>query len=163
LPITVSRRLLTCTPLSSGADIFVSGQVRSYNRYIEGRSKLILTVFAHELSAPAGDIALSNEVHLDGYICRPPMYRTTPFGREITDMLIAVNRQYHKSDYIPSIAWGRNARFAASLPVGTHVIVKGRMQSRDYQKRISEEDFITKTAYEISVSQIELPEARWNE
>jgi single-stranded DNA-binding protein len=100
-----------------------------------------------------------NSILLSGYICKPPVYRTTPFNREIADVLIAVNRAYNKSDYIPCIAWGRNARFVKNLGVGDRIAVSGRIQSREYQKKLSETDIKTMTAYEVSVSKLAAFEA----
>ena len=158
ISITVSERLLTDVNLVIGKTIFVSGQFRSYNNYSETGNKLILTVFARDIVTD-GDIQEDknpNHIFLNGFLCKKPVYRTTPFGREITDILIAVNRAYNKSDYIPAIAWGRNARFASTLEVGENVKIWGRIQSRDYQKKIDEENIITKTAYEISISKMDI-------
>lgn len=158
ISITVSERLLTDVNLVIGKTIFVSGQFRSYNNYSETGNKLILTVFARDIVTD-GDIQEDknpNHIFLNGFLCKKPVYRTTPFGREITDILIAVNRAYNKSDYIPAIAWGRNARFASTLEVGENVKIWGRIQSRDYQKKIDEDNVITKTAYEISISKMDI-------
>ena len=161
LPITVSERLLIDGELKEGEHIVVEGQLRSYNRYINGKNRLILTIFARELYSPKDDEELNelmrkpNEIYLDGFICKPPIYRTTPFGREITDLLIAVNRPYNKSDYIPSIAWGRNARFCENLKVGDHIKIWGRIQSRDYQKKKEDGEVISRVAFEVSVSKLE--------
>ena len=157
ISITVSERLLTDVNLVIGKTIFVSGQFRSYNNYSETGNKLILTVFARDIITDQ-DIPEEknpNHIFLNGFLCKKPVYRTTPFGREITDILIAVNRAYNKSDYIPAIAWGRNARFASGLEVGENIKITGRIQSREYQKKISETETVTKTAYEISVSKME--------
>ena len=123
---------------------------------MDGSNKLILTIFARNILLSDEEIKNPNQIFLDGYICKKPVYRTTPFGREITDMLIAVNRPYNKSDYIPSIAWGRNARYSEKLKVGDRIKVWGRIQSREYQKRISDEEIITRTAYEVSISKMEI-------
>lgn len=160
LPVTISERLLLGTDLKIGDDIMIEGQLRSYNRYNNGNNKLILTIFARDLYIPNEDEIADlykrpNEIFLDGYICKEPSYRTTPFGREITDLLVAVNRAYNKSDYIPCIAWGRNARFCEKLRVGDHIRVWGRVQSREYQKRISEDEVVKKVAYEVSLSKLE--------
>jgi len=160
ISITVSERLLTDVNLVIGKTIFVSGQFRSYNNYSETGNKLILTVFARDIVTD-GDIQEDknpNHIFLNGFLCKKPVYRTTPFGREITDLLLAVNRAYNKSDYIPCIAWGRNARFSSTLSVGDNIKIWGRIQSREYQKKISETESITKTAYEISVSKMEVVE-----
>ena len=137
----------------------VKGQFRSYNNYSEEGNKLILTVFARDIYlSDDEDEANPNQIYLNGYLCKAPVYRTTPFGREITDILLAVNRAYNKSDYLPCIAWGRNARFSSTFEVGDNIKIWGRIQSRDYQKKISEDEIITKTAYEISVSKMEIAE-----
>lgn len=155
--ITVSERLCEIENLTAGTFICVKGQFRSYNNYYSDDRKLILTVFAKELFAIDQDeVDNPNLIYLNGFICKEPQYRKTPLEREITDILIAVNRLYNKSDYIPCIAWGRNARFASNLKVGQNVKIWGRIQSREYQKRIDEDTSVTKIAYEVSVSKIEL-------
>ena len=158
LPVTVSERIIDKETMKPGKLVRVAGQIRSYNSYVEAdkRNKLVLTLFARnvELVESLPDI-VPNDVFLDGYLCKPAVYRTTPFGREITDLLLAVNRSYNKSDYIPCIVWGRNARMAGKLSVGDNVHVIGRMQSRIYQKRLDENTVIEKTAYEVSVSKLE--------
>lgn len=153
LPITVSERLIEEKELEAGRSISAYGQFRSYNKLVNGKSKLMLTVFVREI-AEDGDVKNPNEIFLLGYICKPPIYRTTPFNREICDVLLAVNRSYNKSDYIPCIAWGRNARFVKNLPVGEKIALSGRIQSREYQKKFSETDVQTMTAYEVSVSRL---------
>lgn len=159
IPITVSERLADCSEYKIGRYIEVDGQFRSYNAVQEnGSTKLMLTVFARDVifyEDTLRDTDL-NSVELNGYICKPPIYRTTPFNREITDFLLAVNRSYNKSDYIPCIAWGRNARFCGKRTVGENVKVTGRMQSRTYQKKQPDGSVLDKTAYEVSVSQIEV-------
>ena len=153
LPVTVSERLMEGRDFSVGSELAVIGQFRSYNKIADGRSKLMLTVFARELIEP--DLAQNpNCVELTGYVCKQPIYRTTPFKREICDILLAVNRAYNKSDYIPCIAWGRNARFVKNIPVGERVCVSGRIQSREYQKKLDDLNFETRVAYEVSVSKI---------
>lgn len=156
LPITISERILPAGNLE-GKTLEVVGQLRSYNQYSEGKNRLILTVFCLDLKeVSSGELAKSkNHIYLNGYICKKPIYRTTPFGREITDLHLAVNRAYHKSDYIPCIAWGRTARFAESLEVGDHIEVWGRIQSRVYQKKLETGESITKTAYEISINKLD--------
>ena len=156
--ITVSERLLKAPDIKIGDIITVSGQFRSYNNYSDTGSKLILTVFARDIELSFEEALKQNPNHifLNGFLCKKPVYRTTPFGREITDILVAVNRAYNKSDYIPCIAWGRNARFAGNLEVGENIKIWGRIQSREYQKRLSEDNVITKTAYEISISKMEI-------
>lgn len=156
LPITISERLMTGVNLEIGNKLVVMGQLRSYNKLMEGNNKLILTIFARDVKQDNEENKNPNQIYLDGFICKRPIYRTTPFGREITDMLIAVNRPYNKSDYIPSIAWGRNARYSENLTVGDRIRVWGRIQSREYQKKISDEEIITRTAYEVSISKMEI-------
>jgi len=155
LSITVSERLLTDLELNLGADIVVEGQLRSYNKFVDGSNRLILTVFARNIVPCEEKSKNPNEIFLDGYVCKEPVYRTTPFGREIADVLLAVNRAYNKSDYIPTIAWGRNSRFCQSLEVGDNIRIWGRLQSREYQKKISENEIVRKVAYEVSISKME--------
>ena len=155
LNITVSERLLNGFDLSMGKEIIVEGQLRSYNKFLDGSNKLILTVFARNIEPCIERSKNPNEIYLDGFICKEPVYRTTPFGREIADVLLAVNRAYNKSDYIPTIAWGRNSRFCQTLSVGDNIRVWGRLQSREYQKKISDTDVIKKVAYEVSISKME--------
>ena len=163
LPITISERLVQGLNIDVGSTLLVEGQLRSYNKYHEGNNKLILTVFARNLKTTDQDVKNPNQIYLDGYICKKTVYRTTPFGREITDMLLAVNRPYNKSDYIPCIAWGRNARYSENLKVGDRIRIWGRIQSRDYQKKISEDEVITRTAYEVSISKMEVIEGETGE
>lgn len=152
LPVTVSERIMT-EDMKIGASICALGQFRSYNKLEGGKSRLMLTVFIREL-LPEPPGKNPNSIVLSGYICKPPVYRTTPFNREIADLLIAVNRSYNKSDYIPAIAWGRNARFVRNLQVGDRVALSGRIQSREYQKKQPDESFVAMTAYEVSVSKL---------
>ena len=156
--ITVSERLLSDSNINTGDTVAVNGQFRSYNNYTETGNRLILTVFARDIEIVSQPEASRNPNHifLNGFLCKKPVYRTTPFGREITDILIAVNRAYNKSDYIPCIAWGRNARFSSALEVGENVKIWGRIQSREYQKKIDDDNIITKTAYEISISKMDV-------
>ncbi|NLK36062.1 MAG: single-stranded DNA-binding protein [Gracilibacteraceae bacterium] len=156
LPVTISERLIQGLNITVGSTLLVEGQLRSYNKYQEGSNKLILTIFARNLKAEDQEVKNPNQIYLDGYICKKPIYRTTPFGREITDMLLAVNRPYNKSDYIPCIAWGRNARYSENLKVGERIRIWGRIQSRNYQKKVSENEVITRTAYEVSISKMEV-------
>ena len=156
LNITVSERLMADFDLEIGKLIVVEGQLRSYNKFVGGSNKLILTVFARNLEECLERSKNPNEIYLDGFICKDPVYRTTPFGREIADVLLAVNRSYNKSDYIPTIAWGRNSRFCKSLEVGDNIRIWGRLQSREYQKRISDTEVIKKMAYEVSISKMEI-------
>ena len=167
IPITVSERLITDEMLQEGKKLLVKGQFRSYNSYENERNKLILTVFAKDVveveeNEEDNEIvkkdSISNEVVLIGFICKKPIYRQTPFGREIADILLAVNRAYNKSDYIPCIAWGRNARFSQNLEVGTKVKVVGRVQSREYEKKHEDGTVETKIAYEVSIGSLEIVE-----
>ena len=153
LPVTLSERLIQGGMLCKGKNICALGQFRSYNKIENGKSRLMLTVFVRELldELPGKN---PNSILLSGYICKPPVYRTTPFNREIADVLIAVNRAYNKSDYIPCIAWGRNARFVKNLGVGDRIAVSGRIQRREYQKKLTDVDVRTMTAYEVSVSKL---------
>ena len=153
LPVTISERLITDRDLKVGMSINALGQFRSYNKLVDGKSKLMLTVFVREL-LEEGEFRNPNSIVLTGYVCKSPVYRTTPFNREIADILIAVNRSYNKSDYIPCIAWGRNARFAKNLAVGEKIAISGRIQSREYQKKITDDDVRTLTAYEVSISKL---------
>lgn len=153
IPVTVSDRLMQDASLEVGTRLGVSGQLRSYNKQTDGRSKLVLRVFARELDDGGSDTP--NRIELEGYVCKPPVYRTTPFRREICDMLLAVNRAYNKSDYIPAIAWGRNAKYAGEFAVGDKVAVSGRIQSRTYQKVLPDGSTEERVAYEVSVSQLE--------
>ncbi|MBQ8882970.1 MAG: single-stranded DNA-binding protein [Clostridia bacterium] len=153
LPVTVSERLIT-DEIKVGQKIALIGQFRSYNKLENEKSKLMLTVFVRDFLPYCQDEQNPNTAELNGYICKPPVYRTTPFNREICDLLIAVNRGYNKSDYIPCIAWGRNARFVKNAKVGQNIQISGRIQSRKYIKRIDEETTQERTAYELSVNKI---------
>lgn len=154
LPITVSERLIVDLDMKIGKTVEVSGQLRSYNKVVDGKNKLILTIFARELVFVEEENKDPNSIFLDGYVCKSPIYRKTPLGREITDLLLAVNRAYNKSDYIPSIAWGRNAKFCKNLKVGDRVQLWGRIQSRQYEKKIEDGEIDLKVAYEVSVSKM---------
>ena len=181
IPVTASERLFTDEMLQDGTKLLIKGQFRSYNSYENERNKLILTVFAKDIEVVKEDEELveniegeetdeseesrkeafrkdyiTNEVVLVGYICKKPVYRQTPFGREIADLLLAVNRAYNKSDYIPSIAWGRNARFCQNLEVGTEVKIVGRVQSRNYEKKLEDGTVLKKVAYEVSIGSLEV-------
>lgn len=167
IPITISERLMNDEKMQVGKRLIVKGQFRSYNSYENEKNRLILTVFAKDVifedeieeSIQNDDMIkenVSNEVILCGYICKKPIYRQTPFGREIADILLAVNRAYNKSDYIPSIAWGRTARFCQNLPTGTEVKVIGRVQSRKYEKKHEDGSIEEKVAYEVSISSLEV-------
>lgn len=157
IPITISERLLDCEQVREGETITITGQLRSYNKMIDGRSRLLLTVFVRDLADSEPD-KNPNVLDLVGYICKPPVYRTTPFRREICDILLAVNRAYNKSDYLPCIAWGRNARFVKDLPIGTKIHINGRVQSRAYQKVDADGMAVEKTAYEVSINRISICE-----
>lgn len=165
IPITVSERLLTNLDLEIGKKITVEGQFRSYNSYQNERNKLILTVFAKDIIETVEDETeeaeerkdvVTNQVTLSGYVCKKPIYRQTPFDREISDLLLAVNRAYNKSDYIPCIAWGRNARFCQNMEVGTEVKIVGRVQSRKYEKKFEDGTSEIRVAYEVSISSMEI-------
>ena len=154
LPISLSEHLLS-NNIVQGNQITVVGQLRSYNKLVETHSKLLLTVFVQDV-LPSDDSINPNTMELDGYICKLPVYRTTPFNREICDILLAVNRPYNKSDYIPCIIWGRTARFASTLRVGEHIRIVGRVQSREYQKKLENGTVDTRTTYEVSVTKLNL-------
>lgn len=157
IPLMISERLIDVNADYWGAYIRAAGQFRSYNRHEEKKNRLVLSVFVRELEFTDEEVenAKTNQIFLDGYICKPPVYRKTPLGREIADILLAVNRPYGKSDYIPCICWGRNARFASGFEVGGHTQIWGRIQSREYMKKIDEEESEKRIAYEISVSKLE--------
>ena len=157
IPVTISERLMQEKDLQVGSTISAIGQFRSYNKLVDGKSKLMLTVFVREV-IDTDETKNPNNIVLSGYICKEPVYRTTPFNREISDVLIAVNRAYNKSDYIPCIAWGRNARFVKNLNVGDFITISGRIQSREYQKKYSETDIRTLTAYEVSINKLSTEE-----
>lgn len=158
IPVTVSERLVSKDDLIIGTVVEIEGQFRSYNSYNNEGNRLLLTVFAREVNILEDEkkIKNPNQIYLNGYICKKPIYRTTPFGREITDILLAVNRPYNKSDYIPCISWGRNARYSENLSVGDNLKVWGRIQSRTYQKKYDTGEVVTKVAYEVSVSKMEI-------
>ena len=157
IPLMISERLIDVTQDYTGEYIMVHGQFRSYNRHEEQKNRLVLSVFVREISfmEEEPDGTKTNSIWLDGYICKEPIYRKTPLGREIADLLLAVNRPYGKSDYIPCICWGRNARYASGFEVGEHVQLLGRIQSREYVKRISDTETEKRSAYEVSVSKLE--------
>ena len=161
IKVTVSEKFMAGVDLSIGKKLLIRGQFRSYNNFTNVGNKLILTVFVKDIEEMGGygmDVN-ENSIYLNGYICKQPVYRVTPFGREIADILLAVNRSYNKSDYIPCIAWGRNAKYAENLNIGDNVIIRGRIQSRAYQKKVSDTEVENKTAYEVSVSKLELNRA----
>ncbi len=157
IPLMVSERLVDVSKDYRGKFFEACGQFRSYNRHEENRNRLVLSLFVRDLRVDDTEVGSDkpNYIFLDGYICKQPVYRKTPLGREIADLLLAVNRPYGKSDYIPCICWGRNARFADGFQVGEHIQIWGRIQSREYQKKLDEETFETRVAYEISVSKLE--------
>ncbi len=161
IPVIVSERLLSGFDFYVGQKVVIDGQYRSYNNMVNEKNKLVLTVFVKEirLQVEEDQNQNSNEIILNGFICKKPIYRTTPFGREIADILLAVNRAYNKSDYIPCIAWGRNARFCQNLEVGQSVKVFGRIQSRQYEKKLEDGSSEIRRAYEVSVSKMELDKA----
>ena len=164
LPVMISERLIDVSTLLKGAQAQIWGQIRSYNSYVESerKNRLLLTVFVRDLQNLGPDAPEDaerknpNDVFLNGYICKPPTHRLTPFGREITDLLVAVNRSYNKSDYIPCIAWGRNSRYASGLDVGENIKIWGRMQSRDYQKKYNDGSVEDRVAYEVSIAKLEI-------
>ena len=160
IPVMISERLIDVTKDCRGECIMVSGQFRSYNRHEELKNRLVLSVFAREIEFidEEPDGAKTNHILLEGYMCKRPVYRKTPLGREIADLLLAVNRKFGKSDYIPCITWSRNARFVNELPVGSNIQVSGRLQSRKYIKRTEDGTEVTKTAYEVSINRIRLIE-----
>jgi len=155
IPVIISERLIWDIELAEGDTVQVTGQIRTYNEIVDGKNKLNIVVFAREFM-PSGEGASDiNKVYMEGYLCKPPVRRVSPLGREICDIMLAVNRMYNKSDYIPCIAWGRNAVYAGGLSVGTKIRVSGRMQSREYKKRLENGELVTKTAYEVSISRME--------
>ena len=160
IPLMVSERLIDVRKDYRGSYILIKGRLRSYNRHDEDKNRLILSVFVMEfsLSEDVGVECDLNSISLDGYICKEPKYRETPLGREIADVLLAVNRRYGKSDYIPCICWGRNARYVSTLEAGTHLKLSGRIQSREYEKKLADGTIDVRTAYEVSVSKIEVVE-----
>ncbi len=169
IPITISERLIANFDLSLGRKVVIEGQFRSYNSYENERNRLVLTVFAKDIMEYNEEQEedkkekVSNEVVLNGYICKKPIYRQTPFGREIADILLAVNRAYNKSDYIPCIAWGRNARFCENMEVGTEVKIVGRVQSRTYEKKFEDGRVEQRVAYEVSIGSLEVIDKKENE
>ncbi len=174
IPITVSERLISDDMLQNDKKLLIKGQFRSYNSFQNQKNKLILTVFAKDIievveneNEEENEIVkkdiITNEVVLIGYICKTPIYRQTPFGREIADVLLAVNRAYNKSDYIPCIAWGRNARFCQNLEVGSEVKIVGRVQSRTYEKKFEDGTSETRVAYEVSIGSLEVINQKDNE
>lgn len=163
LPITISERLLEEIDFNKNKLVSVTGQLRSYNKNIDNKNRLVLTVFVRDLKVSDEENKDPNSIFLDGYICKAPVYRKTPLGREITDLLVAINRPYNKSDYIPSIVWGRNAKFAKSLKVGDRIQMWGRVQSREYEKKTEDGNVLKKVAYEVSISKIKKTSENNNE
>ena len=169
IPITISERLIANFDLEIGKKVVVEGQFRSYNSYENERNRLVLTVFAKDIMEYSEENQeepkekISNEVTLNGYICKKPIYRQTPFGREIADLLLAVNRAYNKSDYIPCIAWGRNARFCENMEIGTEVRIVGRVQSRIYEKKFEDGTVEQRVAYEVSIGSLEVIDKKENQ
>lgn len=155
IPLLISERLIDVNSDYTGKTIHVKGQFRSFNLHEGEKNHLVLSVFVTELE-PLDNIADTNQIFLDGYICKDIIYRATPLGREVADLLLAVNRSYGKTDYIPCIVWGRNARFVSRLEVGGHIQIFGRIQSREYTKKISETETENHIAYEVSASRIEV-------
>ena len=160
IPLMISERLIDVSADLRGCTIEATGQFRSYNRHEGTKNRLVLSVFVREVTflEEFTDYTKTNQIFLDGYICKEPIYRKTPLGREIADLLVAVNRPYGKSDYIPCISWGRNARFASGFTVGTRVLIWGRVQSREYTEKLAEAECEKRTAYEVSVSKLECAE-----
>ena len=154
IPVMVSERLINVEESYIGQQVYIGGQFRSFNRHDEKKNRLVLTVFAREIELTDNEDAM-NQIFLDGYICKDAIYRKTPLGREIADLLVAVNRSYGKSDYIPCICWGRNARFASGFEVGTHVQIWGRIQSREYRKKLEDGTSEVRKAFEVSIVKIE--------
>ena len=153
LPIIISERLIDINEIKLDKIVKINGQFRSYNMQCETRNRLVLSVFVKEIEFTDDEsVTTLNDTNLIGYICKEPVYRKTPLGREIADVLIAVNRTYKKSDYIPCILWGRNAKFCETLSVGNLVKLNGRIQSRTYEKKLENGDIERKVAYEVSVS-----------
>ena len=160
IPLMISERLIDVKHDYRGQTIEAIGQFRSYNRHEGTKNRLVLSIFVREYSfmEEFTDYTKTNQIFLDGFICKEPIYRKTPLGREIADLLVAVNRPYGKSDYIPCIAWGRNARYASQFEVGSRLRIWGRVQSREYTKKISETESEKRVAYEVSVSKLEFIE-----
>ena len=160
LPIIISERLVNIGDIKIGEIVHVEGQFRSYNQIIEGKSKLVLSIFAKDIELVQDESILTlNDATFIGFICKKPIYRKTPLGREIADVLLAVNRTYKKSDYIPCILWGRNAKFCEKVEVGTRLKLNGRIQSRNYEKKLEDGTVIPKVAYEVSIAKLSVDRA----
>ena len=151
--VIVRESQLAQLEITAASKLYVSGEVRSFNNKSGEGSRLVITVFARELRFEDGDDM--NAVHLYGTLCKQPNLRTTPMGREICDLMLAINRRYGRSDYLPCIAWGLKAKEAALWPVGTVCVLDGRLQSRKYIKNLDGLS-VEKTAFEISVTQLRL-------
>ena len=162
IPITISERLIDDNMIREGSKISITGQFRSYNKLVDGKSRLMLTVFVRDIEE-LDESKNPNSIELVGFICKEPIYRITPFKREICDILLAVNRAYNKSDYIPCIAWGRNARYVKNLEIGDKIVLNGRIQSRTYQKLQEDGEYENKIAYEISINRISISEESFSE
>lgn len=157
LPIIISERIINIDDINIGDIVYIEGQFRSYNQPVDGKSKLVLSIFARNIEKSQDEALLTfNEATFVGFICKKPIYRKTPLGREIADVLLAVNRTYKKSDYIPCILWGRNAKFCEKVEVGTKIKLSGRIQSRNYEKKLEDDKVISKVAYEVSVSKLSI-------
>ncbi len=156
--VMVSERILCQADVKKGTILEIQGQVRTYNEEVDGRNRLNIVVFAREMNEAEEDAAAKNEIYLEGYLCKKPAARTSPLGRKICDIMLAVNRMYNKSDYIPCIAWGRNALYSSTLDVGDKIALHGRLQSRQYKKKCEDGDVLEKTAFEVSILQMEEPE-----
>lgn len=158
LPVTIPGKLLAVSEVDYNKLMLMSGQVRSYNKVVDGSGRLMVTLFVQSMAETAENDTM-NKVTLTGVLCKPPIYRSTPFGREICDMMLAVNRAFGKSDYIPCIAWGRNAQYAARFGVGDHIRLSGRLQSREYQKLLENGEYMVRNAYEVSAFTLESADA----
>lgn len=156
IPVIIPEFLRTPDEIKIGSTLRIEGQYRSFNMHEDNKTHLILSVYAVDIEELDDNHKHMNRITLDGYICKAPTYRKTPYGRQISDFLVASNRQYGKSDYIPCIAWGRNANRVFGYEVGTHVSLTGRIQSREYKKKISETEFETKVAYEVSTASVDI-------
>ena len=153
IPVTISERTTVEGKIKQGDFLTLEGEYRSYNKIVNEKSKLILHFFAKNIAF--GRQENINEIKLMGFICKEPVYRKTPFEREICDILLAVNRpNYHKTDYIPCILWGRNARFIASQSIGCKLELTGRIQSREYKKQHDDGQVENMVAYEVSCQNV---------
>ncbi len=155
IKVVISERLIWDINLAMGMRVKVEGQIRTYNEESDGRSRLNIVVFTRGIQIIAEDELDENYIYLEGFLCKAPIRRTSPLGRELCDIMLAVNRMYNKSDYIPCIAWGRNATYAGGLEVGTKLSIIGRIQSREYKKRDTDGNIINRIAYEVSILKIE--------